>query len=393
MTTARDIFEMVSLEPTEEISPVVRSIFNDTTAKAMLGWTVESLRSESFGVGTLALMKVSGKAHIRGEVRPWSSVLKIMDCTPIEKTASVGTPIREVAAYKSGLFNGTATGLRSAKIHHISEKQANIVWLWTEDLTAKPGQFGYSWSSYQYFTIAETLGQFKGQMLRTVLPPESWMNYNAGITRWTSPAMMNLCKTLEQHSDSDYVRTVMPCQIFDRVLEFESEILLLARAIEHVPMTLAHGDFHIRNMFTQLGHDGVAQVVAIDLASVGIEPIGVDIGTLIGASLTWGDEEADAVMSIEREVFNSFVHGLRVQGCVIPEDTIRLGYLGTLCGYARSVGTIPSTVAHEYGPWEWVLKRYGGSKQQLPYSYRRRIEFAVAIFDEAVGLVRRLGYR
>lgn len=390
MIVALDIFEIVSAAPVDEINPVVRSVFSDSSAKTLPGWTVESLQVPSIGVGTLALMRVRGKAQVQGEVRPWSSVLKIMDCTSTGVASQIGSPIREIEAYRSGLFGESSHGIRSAKVHGISEKNENIVWLWTEDLVSSAVQTGLPWSSYQYLAAAEALGNFKGHLLAYPVQKETWMNYNAGISRWTSPAMMKVGESLDRCRDSDYVRTALPGKMYDRALNFGAEMSALAEVVDRVPQVLSHGDFHVRNLFPQLDHSGSQEFVAIDLSAVGVDSVGVDVGTLVGSSLTWGDDEANTVMSIEREVFNSFVGGLRSQGCDIPDDTLRLGYLITVCGYGRLAAAVPSAVVGKVGPWQFALERYGDSKQQLPYSYRGRIEFVVSMFDEARDLAGKL---
>ncbi len=388
---ALDIYELVSAASSDEIDPVVQSYFNDVSARAVPGWKVESMSAPSIGVGTLALMKVSGKAEVNGMSRPWSAVLKIMDCTPASHLMQIGSATREITSYKSGLFDTIGDGIRAAKAYFISEKSDNIAWLWTEDLSGHGRKNGLPWTAFQYLSTAEALGRFKGAMLQKSIQHDSWMNQNATVDRWTSQATMKFCGQLAGFRDNTYVRTALPGNLFSRAIAFEEDIQVLARAVENVPSTLAHGDFHVRNVFTRVDHDGAPEVIAIDLASVGIESLGTDLGSLIGASLTWGDDESDLIISNERETFDAFVSGLRSQRCEIPEETIRLGYLMNLCGYGRLAAQVPSAVLGEYGRWKYALERYGGSSQQLPFSYRRRIEFAISIFDEALELVKSMG--
>lgn len=387
MAFTQNVYKLDHSVSHEDVVEVARAIVGDRFAEVSEDWSHDLIDAVSFGVGTLSLARVSGPAIVGGESKHWSTVLKILDCSPVDRPIHTGTPVREIAAYRSLLFDEPSAGFRAAKTWSISEKADGIVWLWTEDLSTNHSQVH---SPFQYLAAAEVIGKFQGSMLRANVGTEKWMNRNAAVSRWTNPQTMEFCTAVESHAENRFVRTALPGPIFDRVLGFRADILLLAEVSKLLPKTLSHGDFHARNLFAGVGADGKPEIVAIDLASVGIEPIGNDAGTLVGSSLSWGDEEADQVMVIESEIFDGYVDGLRSEGCEIPTDLIRLGYLITLCGYARGVANIPSVIANELPVGEAMLMRYGGEAALLPYSYRRRVEFAVTVFDEAVELANRL---
>ena len=121
------------------------------------------------------------------------------------------------------------------------------------------------------------------------------MNHGVSIYRWTNPVMYDYFNLLATKRESDYVRRALPGESYVRALQFGDDLSRLTAAIREVPRTVAHGDCDVRNLFTSYDPTGRFKLMAIDLASVGIEPIGSDIGTLLGSSLTWGDEEADTV--------------------------------------------------------------------------------------------------
>jgi hypothetical protein len=110
---------------------------------------------------------------------------------------------------------------------------------------------------------------------------------------------------------------------------------------------------------------------------------------LVGSSLSWGDDEADTVMRAEAAFFEAFMNKFDSGAAEISRDQIRLSYLTSVCGYGLAVASIPSIVDSQVGPWKGVLERYGGEgvKDDLPDSYRVRIEFITTLFNEAVGLV------
>jgi len=387
MSITQKVYELDHSISDDDIAVVVRVIFSDPTASVIDGGAYELLNTTSFGVGTISIMRVSGEAVVSGDVRGWSTVLKIMDCSEVDESSQVGSPARELAAYESGVFRGGESGFRVAEAFGSVRRAGDVAMLWTEDLS-----FGFEpvRNSFQYVSAAQAIGQFQGRALRNGVHRQGWMNHNAGVRRWNSSEMMNLCDLIETHRENAYVRTALPGGVYDRALRFGDEIRLLTRATDLVPKVISHGDFHARNLFSGIGGDGDLEIVGIDLASAGIEPVGSDAGGLIGSSLTWGDEEADLVMAIEEEIFDSYVAGLRSEGCEVSVDLIRLGYLMSLCGYARGAASIPGVVAEGLEVGEAMLTRYGGAKQMLPYSYRRRVEFAVGVFDEAVELANRL---
>lgn len=334
-------------------------------------------------------MRVSGKAQVDDLVRPWSAVLKMMDASGQSSIAQGGLPSREIAAYSSGLFSGADTGLRSAKVHSISESKDRTYWLWTEDLSAYGTEI--PWAAFQYFSTAEVLARFNGRNLHGASSVCDWMQIGNAVSRWTNPKIAETCGALGSYRKSDYVRTALPGKSFDRALEFEKDYHVLAGVAQKLPTTLVHGDFHARNIFGRLNRIGGYEAVVIDLASVGIDLLGSDLGTLFGSALTWGDDEADTVMNIEREAFNTYLSVLRSEGCDIPDHLVRLGYLIPMCGYGMAAASIPAVVFGSYGPWEWSFRRYGASRQQLPFSYRRRIEFSISLFDEALEIVKHHG--
>jgi len=392
VTTAQDIIGQVEKASKNEFNDVVRAIFEDRTARVVTGRTARPLGARSNGVGTLALIKVEGVATVRGARREWSSVLKVMSLSAagVEGTAHVGSVSREVEAYRRGVFHDHLSGFRSARAYLISDRSTDIVWLWTEDMS---GFDGMPWSREQYLQSAEVLGRLKGHLIRQPVEDHAWMNHGSSLDRWTSQAMYEFFDELDTKRDSDYVRRALPGDSYDRALQFRDDLSRLTAAIRGIPRTVAHGDCHVRNLFTSPGkigdEAGRFELMAIDLASVGIEPIGSDIGTLLGSSLSWGDDEADTVMRAEAAFFEAFMNKFDSGAAEISRDQIRLSYLTSDCGYGLAVASIPSIVDSQVGPWKGVLERYGGEgvKDDLPDSYRVRIEFITTLFNEAVGLV------
>ena len=94
-------------------------------------------------------------------------------------------------------------------------------------------------------------------------------------------------------------------------------------------------------------------------------------------------------MRAETAFFEAFMYGFDSDGAEISKNQIRLSYLTPVCGYGLAVAPTPAIIDARVGIWEGLLDRYGGRElmEDLPDSYRVRIEFITTLFDEALGLV------
>ena len=126
-------------------------------------------------------------------------------------------------------------------------------------------------------------------------------------------------------------------------------------------------------------------VAAIDFARVGIEHIGVDGGDLFASSFMWTDPEAEVVMSNADQIYDSWLDGLKAGGWDGSDEVVRLGYL---IPTVRRAIMVPGMLGFVALGSEFPLERYGGSKDDMPESIRRRFEFLLPYFDETVALAR-----
>jgi len=101
----------------EDISPIVQSLVGDNPATPEPGWLVQATGEMSIGAGTLGILKVSGTAHVKGEVTPWSVVIKAME---LEENWAIFSPEREIAAFRSGFFDKLDRGLKSVPRHGVT---------------------------------------------------------------------------------------------------------------------------------------------------------------------------------------------------------------------------------------------------------------------------------
>ncbi|MBT4072969.1 MAG: hypothetical protein HOE75_04745 [Chloroflexi bacterium] len=389
MTTEQDVIGQVESASKHELDDVIRAIFEDPAASVIPGWTANSLGMPVNGIGSLAILKVEGAAVVGGATMDWSVVLKVMTSGADIGPGKMGSVDREVEAYRQGIFEDRSVGFRAAHVYAISEKEHGDIWLWTEDLS---GFDGNPWSADTYIQAGESLGRLNGNLLRQPSVAGAWMNRRVSASRWIRPDFMAYLDLLAGARESEYVRRAFPGNLYDRALSFPADFSRLVDLADRLPESLAHADCHVRNLFASTDNDGRFELIAIDLAAVGIESVGTDAGTLLGSSLTWGDEEADTVIRAEPAFFGSFMEGLHSENPEVSEELIRLGYLTAICGYGLGASAIPVMVDARARGWEGVAKRYGEGDaiENLPDSYRVRIEFIATLFDEAVELVDRV---
>lgn len=101
------------------------------------------------------------------------------------------------------------------------------------------------------------------------------------------------------------------------------------------PLMISHNDCHTRNLF--INHRDESELIAVDWASVGLTPAGVDGGSLITSGLTWGREEARLVVDVEQQTFDSYYEGLVEAGWQRPRDQVRLVFLTMAATYANQM--------------------------------------------------------
>ena len=73
-------------------------------------------------------------------------------------------------------------------------------------------------------------------------------------------------------------------------------------------------------------NSGTSEVVAIDWSGIGPGPIETNIGTMVGGSLTWGNEEANLIIEGESEIFESYLDGIKSSRLNRSETDARIGY-------------------------------------------------------------------
>lgn len=345
----------------DTFTTIARGVVGDDSATLVGTPIFDEITTSHNDQRTIGIVKVSGTAvSVRhGSHHNWSSVVKIIDQSiPANVAATWGFPENEQKIYEMALFTDDGLPLRPARCYLSQTIEENIVLLWLEDLTNTPQP---PWTLQHFINAANHLGQFNGyhSVNDTELPIE--ITRNAFHLRASaSPFKSNFAEVVEK-IDSTAVREAYVETPVESGMELASVFEKALEAAKLLPHSLAFGDSHSRNLFPV-----ESETVGIDWASVAFDPIGVDVGVLIGSALTYGLEEAQLISRNERPVFDSYVSGLQSSGWVGDLKNVRLGFFAQFAGYLSIVGTIPVKLEQYKQRRAFLEKRLGVALEDVP---------------------------
>jgi Ser/Thr protein kinase RdoA (MazF antagonist) len=144
------------------------------------------------------------------------------------------------------------------------------------------------WTVDQYAFAAHELGRFNGRcFVNNSLPDYPWLCKGYVPTK-TDPWPPH-------HAwENPFVSQAFSDQTHDRILRLWDERTRFYDALERLPQTFSHYDFHRRNILIRRQEDGSDQIVAIDWAWAGYGALGADLYSVVGGSaLVFELEAAD----------------------------------------------------------------------------------------------------
>ncbi len=160
-------------------------------------------------------------------------------------------------------------------------------------------------------------------------------------------------------------------------------------ALSPLPRSLAHQDYWRRNLFARAvpteGRDD--ETVAADWAFVGSGPLGAEVGTLLAASIAFGELDPDAARRIEREAFEAYVSGLHDAGWSGNVRLVRLGYAAAT---AVQWGTCPTWlgVVNDEKRYAWVEQFVGRPLPEMVEYWVGLTRYVLGVAEEARQLMR-----
>lgn len=318
--------------------------------------TVEEIISPHGDPRTVALLKVSGSAPIGPGTRPWSTVAKVIDfgVEGHEHSAWV-RPENEEAVYGGRYFAGDGLRFRPAHCYRISHPRPQVTVLWLEDLT---GATGAPFPVADLARMAEHLGEWNDVQARRPPPSGLQVARDSVFFRWQTWRYEEELAAFAAMRDTPAVRTMYRNWPIEMAFELRDLFLAINKRAERHARTLCYGDINIGNVFWT-----GAETVAIDWASLTMDPTGVDAGTMIGSAISWGGDAVEIARQ-ERALFARYHDGLRAGGWRGEHDDLRRGYLTHFGHYLLGLAMMPSSL-RKYSR-KRVEQRMGALWDEIP---------------------------
>jgi hypothetical protein len=285
---------------------------------------------------TLGIVRLVGEAEAEGRRLGWSTVAKIIDLGVVPDTVNLWVrPANEVAIYAGRLLPATGPGFRRARCHGVSHPRPGVSVLWLEDLTEARGA---PFELDQLACMLRHLGEWNGA--NALNPPRLPFEpaRDSVIQRWREwdydGEFAAARATLHEPPLSEMYRG----RAIDGAFALRDLLLKVnERALCH-RHTLCFGDCNVGNLFHT-----PADTVAVDWAGLTSDPLGVDAGSVVGSSITWGRDFAE-VARHERDLFEHYYEGLLSSGWRGERDDIRRGYLLHYGLYLLGTTILPLTL-------------------------------------------------
>jgi hypothetical protein len=337
---------------------VARGALNDDSAALVGTPEFEEITTSHADLRTIGIVKVSGIATSQGPERneqAWSTVVKIIDPTKEARRAILDN---EAQIYRLGLFNGDEVPFRAAKCYFIGSHEDDLSTLWLEDLSNAPQP---PWNLEQFAVAANHIGQFNGHHLErdTKLPMD--ILRDSYIARLERHDRGSIAEELVQKRDTEIVKAAYAESSIELTIRFFGLVEQLKEAGRNLPHSLAFGNTHSRNLIP-VGDE----TVGIDWGTVGMEPVGSDIGVLLGSPLSYGIQEASLLIQNERPLYDSYVIGLRSRGWDGNDDELRLGFFCQFAFYISLLGVLPIVISDLADRKEFIEKRMGVPFDDVP---------------------------
>jgi hypothetical protein len=348
----------------ESFTIVAREAIDDDSATLVGDPVFTDIDTPHNDARTVGIVKVSGAAvSVRhGSHHKWSSVVKFINQSmPTNFEAAWSFPENESKVYELELLADDGIQLRPAKCYLVQRDSDGLSMLWLEDLSGAPQP---PWTLDQFKSTANHLGQFNGyhSVNKTVLPIE--VTQNAYYLRMMAIDLNSEYSKLMDIPDDPIVRRGFGETPLETGLEYTSAWLRAMEVAKSLPHTLSFGDSHARNLFP-FG----SETVGIDWASLANDPVGCDIGVLIGSPLSFTSGEIQFTAQNERAIYDSYIEGLTSSGWTGNLDYVRLGFFMHFSAYVLYQSSIPIRLEEIKANDEdraRFEKRYGAPVDEFP---------------------------
>jgi hypothetical protein len=312
-------------------------------------------------------------------------VLDLGETTSFGHDGSFNLPAREIGAYKSGFLERIDGRVRAAPCYGVTTI-GDTTLLWMADLSdTEP----HPWTGEQFLAASRHVGYFNGSWPDSNAPNEVWLDRKLTTNRLLFGTRVGWLKPIADPANEGNLRDLTSLSGVSELTSMPSVIDLVGGALERLPRVVCHNDLHSRNAFFRYEPDGPT-IYAIDWASVGVGPVGVDGGTLAGGGGRWSRQEAELAAELEGRMFLEYLEGLKDAGYSFDRREVRLGFLSNQLPHLLSM-----IVAVAQGPQSWMyqefLRRFQLEGDEFLGEAAVRVRMFKPLLDEASALARQLG--
>jgi hypothetical protein len=368
---------MLDSIPSETFIEVAQGVIGDSVFSVPKSTSWESIGAAHADLRTVAVVRYSSTAETQNGTKRWSSVVKVVDSAEeAGGYAHASRPESEIQIYENDYLTRPSVPFRPAKCYKIGNPLDSVKMIWLEDLT---GAVQPPWGPDLYLKVANHLGSFNGHFATHPIELPFDVPVDIFAKKRALGALPDGLERLDKYRDSDEVRRAyanVDIELPWRFAELFREITDLVKGFDHC---ISFGDAHARNIFP-LEHE----TVGIDWANVAYDPIGTDVGLLAGSALTQHPEEVAMAAANQRQIFDSYLEGLRSAGWHGNADQIRLASLAQMGAYLTYQMLLPSDLASGMleGLREGYRIRAGVELEELPEKTIPVISLLPGIIDE-----------
>jgi hypothetical protein len=258
------------------------------------------------------LSRLEGEAVVNGERRPWSLIEKRTEGPHLAATYLYQNGVRELAAYRSGLFDDMPSHIHAPSVHGTLLEADGAITLWIEDVQHEGPR---PLDAQAILTAASDLGSMNGHWYGRP-SAEPWL-FTGWIDRHSQPeaAARALATVRRAHPDA------IP-RFGERLADIERLIRAQPRVravLESLPHTICHHDAVGANVFRT-----PTATVLIDWESVGPGTVGADLASLL-FSPRRGDASVHVITSVFDDAVQAYIDGFYSQVPTVSPAQIRQG--------------------------------------------------------------------
>jgi hypothetical protein len=237
---------------------------------------------------------------------------------PVREVAAASLPWRnEPLVYRSDLGARLPAGLTLPRVHAVRDLDDLSAAVWLEAVDVDPSP----WPVARFDRAAYLLGRLAASPrvapLRTLGTRDVVNSYLHGrVEHQVLPTLRS--PELWRHP---LVAEAFPDALRRRLLAAADALPELLAELGRAPLGAAHGDACPRNLLVARGAPDA--FVLIDFGLWNESPLGFDLSQLLLGEMQLGERPAAEVVALEGRCLESYVRGLRDEGCDVAFESVR----------------------------------------------------------------------